>query len=545
MGKPAIIQFRNGHGDAKADRNLTGNKGAGLLRMAALDLPVPPGFIIPVSVGQQFIANGGALPDGFSSQLREAMEQLQADLGAKFADEHSPLLVSVRSGAAASMPGMMDTVLNLGINHRTADALIADGLDEHFVWDTFRRFVRSYAEVVLHLPADDFEVILEEARDEAGVDMDAALPLEIMKEVTDAFLAGVESVSGDPFPDDPWEQLTQAVMAVFRSWTSERAVKFRDLHAIAHDGGTAAVVQAMVFGNRDERSATGVYFTRNPSTGEAAAYGEFMVNAQGEEVVSGFRTPQELTEAGRIKSFSDEPSMETLLPETFDELIACGALLEREMCDLQEIEFTVESGRLWLLQSRDGKRSEKAALKIAVDLANAGIITRAQAVERCQLSAGAIKSQRRVAASVSDMPLARGLPASPGIAIGHIAFTSQDAVQAREAGHQVILVRTETDPNDIHGMDAADGILTTRGGMTSHAAVVARGMGKPCITAASGFRIDMEARLIRAPGQTLTTDTILTLDGATGRVFVGEVETEEPQPDGDLATLLSWQADLA
>ncbi len=522
-----------------------GIKGANLAEMAQLNMPVPPGFVVSVALGKNIASGDNTLAPSEREAVRNAILLIEKEMGRSFGGENKPLLVSVRSGASVSMPGMMDTVLNLGLNSKTVKALAKETGDERFAWDTYRRFVQSFAQVVLGLELDEFEVILEEMRNRNNVDADAELPASALKEIASVFLEIVEQITGAPFPQDAHEQLDLALLAVFNSWNTKRATRYRDIQAIPHDGGTAAVIQAMVFGNRNEQSCTGVYFTRNPSTGEKKPYGEYMLNAQGEDVVSGIRTPMELTEADRARALSDNPSMEKFLPEAFDHLIAAGTSLEIHFGDMQEIEFTVESGRLFLLQTRNGKRTPKAGLRVAVEMAQEKVITKEQAVERCDMSSLSAMLVSRVEPTDDAVMVTKGLPASPGAATGQIVFTSDEAVAFREAGKDCILVRPETDPKDIHGMYAATGILTTRGGMTSHAAVVARGMGKPCITAAMTLKIDLANQICSCAGKILAAGDIITIDGVSGIVHQGPQPIVIPEADGELALLLSWKDELS
>ena len=460
--------------------------------------------------------------------------------GRKFGDTSDPLLVSVRSGARASMPGMMDTVLNLGLNDETVEALAKSAGDERFARDSYRRFIQMYSNVVLDIEHHNFEEILEDYKDSKNYMLDTDLDAADWREIITRYKARVQEAIGKPFPQSPRDQLWGAIGAVFGSWMNQRAITYRRLNNIPESWGTAVNVQAMVFGNMGETSATGVAFTRNPSTGENELYGEFLVNAQGEDVVAGIRTPQNITERARIAAHSDKPSLETLMPQAFDEFVRVTHLLEKHYRDMQDMEFTIERGKLWMLQTRNGKRTAKASLKIAVDMANDGLLSRQDAVVRVdpasldQLLHPTIdpKAERKV--------LATGLPASPGAACGEIVFNSDEAEQLKAAGHKVILVRVETSPEDIHGMHAAEGILTTRGGMTSHAAVVARGMGKPCVSGAGSIRVDYAAQTFTSAGVTLKKGDIVTIDGSTGQVLHGAVAMQQPELSGDFGTLMAW-----
>ncbi|HKG84685.1 MAG TPA: pyruvate, phosphate dikinase, partial [Beijerinckiaceae bacterium] len=459
--------------------------------------------------------------------------------GKTFGDARNPLLVSVRSGARASMPGMMDTVLNLGLNDETVEAVAASS-DSRFAYDSYRRFITMYSNVVLGIGHHHFEDALEEYKERKGHTLDTDLSADDWKTLIRRYHAIVEKELGQPFPQDPHEQLWGAVGAVFGSWMNARAKKYRELHAIPASWGTAVNVQSMVFGNRGETSATGVAFTRNPSTGEKELYGEFLINAQGEDVVAGIRTPQDITEKARLAAKSNKPSMERAMPEAYRELVRIYGILERHYRDMQDMEFTVEAGKLWMLQTRNGKRTGKAALRIAVDLASEGLITEAEAVGRVDPAALDQLLHPTIDPKAERKIIATGLPASPGAASGAIVFSSDEAESAKKNGRKVILVRVETSPEDIHGMHAAEGILTTRGGMTSHAAVVARGMGKPCVSGAGSLRVDYAAQTMSVAGVTLKQGDIITIDGSAGQVLQGEVAMLEPELSGEFATLMGW-----
>jgi len=536
-----VYTFGDGTAEGEAGmRNLLGGKGANLAEMSNLGLPVPPGFTITTDVCTYYYDHERSYPGDLGAQVEEALSHVGRLTGKTFGDARNPLLVSVRSGARASMPGMMDTVLNLGLNDVTVAAVAAAAGDQRFAWDSYRRFITMYSDVVLGVEHHHFEEALEDYKARKGYDLDTDLLAEDWQVLVARYKEIVAKELGKPFPQDPKEQLWGAIGAVFGSWMNNRAIKYRELHAIPASWGTAVNVQAMVFGNRGETSATGVAFTRNPSTGEKELYGEFLINAQGEDVVAGIRTPQDITEKARLASGSDKPSMEQAMPAAYAELVRIYELLERHYRDMQDLEFTVEEGKLWMLQTRSGKRTAKAALKIAVDLASEGLISREEAITRIdplaldQLLHPTIdpKAERRVIAS--------GLPASPGAACGEIVFSSEDAEEAKKAGRKVILVRVETSPEDIHGMHAAEGILTTRGGMTSHAAVVARGMGKPCVSGAGSLRVDYRTGVMLAAGQTFRKGDVVTIDGSTGQVLAGEVKMLEPELSGEFATLMGW-----
>jgi pyruvate, orthophosphate dikinase len=540
-----VYLFGDGKAEGSAgDRNLLGGKGANLAEMSSLGLPVPPGFTITTEVCGYYYDHDRSYPDELEDQVENALSHVAVLTGRIFGDPQKPLLVSVRSGARASMPGMMDTVLNLGLNDETVEAIARESGDERFAYDSYRRFIQMYSDVVLGLDHAYFEEILEDAKANLGAEVDTDLSAEDWKGVIALFKAKVEEELGEPFPQSPQSQLWGAIGAVFGSWMNVRAITYRRLHNIPSDWGTAVNVQAMVFGNMGETSATGVAFTRNPSTGEKKLYGEFLVNAQGEDVVAGIRTPQNITEEARIAAGSDKPSLEKVMPEAFAEFRRVADTLEKHYRDMQDLEFTIERGKLWMLQTRSGKRTAKAALKIAVEMAEEGLITREEAVLRIdpasldQLLHPTIdpKAERKVIGS--------GLPASPGAATGEIVFSSEDAEAARAEGRKVILVRVETSPEDIHGMHAAEGILTTRGGMTSHAAVVARGMGKPCVSGAGSLRVDHRNGTLMAMGVTLKKGDTITIDGGTGQVLNGRVAMLQPELSGDFARIMEW-ADAA
>ena len=452
----------------------------------------------------------------------------------------NPLLVSVRSGARASMPGMMDTVLNLGLNDDTVEALAKQSGDRRFAFDSYRRFIQMYSNVVLDIEHHNFEDILEEHKSRTGYTLDTEMTADDWLLVVARYKERVEEESGKPFPQDPREQLWGAVGAVFGSWMNARAITYRRLHNIPESWGTAVNVQAMVFGNMGDTSATGVAFTRNPSTGEKKLYGEFLINAQGEDVVAGIRTPQEITEAARKESGSDKPSMEKAMPAAFKELTRIYGALEKHYRDMQDLEFTVEQGKLWMLQTRNGKRTAKAALRIAVELANEKLITREEAVARIEPMSLDQLLHPTIDPKAERNIIATGLPASPGAASGEIVFNSDEAARLKADGKKVILVRVETSPEDIHGMHAAEGILTTRGGMTSHAAVVARGMGKPCVSGAGSLRIDYNAQTLAVGNTVLKRGEVVTIDGSTGQVLVGKVPMTEPALSGEFGTLMGW-----
>jgi len=536
-----VYRFGNGKAEGRADmRNLLGGKGAGLAEMANLGLPVPPGFTITTAVCSHYYENGKTYPKNLENQLAAALAEVGRITGKTFGDGDNPLLVSVRSGARASMPGMMDTVLNLGLNDATVEALAKKSRDRRFAYDSYRRFITMYSDVVLGVGHHHFEEILDDHKDKNGYTLDTDLSADDWVELVARFQERIEEEQGERFPQDPQQQLWGAIGAVFGSWMNQRAITYRRLHHIPESWGTAVNVQAMVFGNMGETSATGVAFTRNPSTGDKRLYGEFLINAQGEDVVAGIRTPQEITEAAREEAGSDKPSMERALPQAFKELERINGVLERHYRDMQDLEFTVEQGKLWMLQTRSGKRTAKAALKIAVDLANEGLISRKEAVARIDASALDQLLHPTIDPNAERKVVATGLPASPGAASGEIVFSADEAEALKAKDKSIILVRVETSPEDIHGMHAAEGILTTRGGMTSHAAVVARGMGKPCVSGAGALRVDYAAGTMSVAGHTFEAGDVITIDGSTGQVLAGRVPMTEPALSGEFATLMGW-----
>jgi pyruvate, orthophosphate dikinase len=536
-----VYGFGAGKAEGKAEmKNLLGGKGANLAEMSNLALPVPPGFTITTEVCTYFYANGKSYPRDLQEQVVVALRQLEQRIGAKFGDAANPLLVSVRSGARASMPGMMDTVLNLGLNDKTIEGLARRSGDRRFAYDSYRRFIQMYGQVVLDVDHHHFEDLLENIKLDRGVTLDTELKAEDWQEVVTGFKAVVQRELGSPFPQDPEKQLWGAIGAVFGSWMNQRAITYRRLHDIPADWGTAVNVQAMVFGNMGDDCATGVAFTRNPSTGANEFYGEYLVNAQGEDVVAGIRTPQHLTIAGKKAQRSQLPAMEEVMPAVFAELMKVRETLEQHYRDMQDIEFTVQQGKLFMLQTRTGKRTAPAALKIAVEMAASGLIDRPEAVRRIEPEALDQLLHPTLDPKAPKTVLARGLPASPGAASGVVVFSADEAEARAGKGEAVILVRIETSPEDIHGMHAAKGILTARGGMTSHAAVVARGMGRPCVAGAGDLRIDYRAGTITVREHVVKLGQIVTINGSTGEIMLGEVPTIQPELSGDFATLMEW-----
>jgi pyruvate,orthophosphate dikinase len=517
-----VYSFGAGNNEGSAEmRDLLGGKGANLAEMAAIELPVPPGFTITTEVCTAFYDNGKKYPPELADQVRAALGLIEAAVGLRFGDKHKPLLVSVRSGARVSMPGMMDTVLNLGLNDDTVAGLAEASRDARFAWDSYRRFIQMYGSVVLGVDHHRFEEIIEHAKLDSVVVEDTALTAEDWRKVVAGYKDMVAQETGKPFPQDPEEQLWGAIGAVFGSWMNPRANTYRRLHDIPASWGTAVNVQAMVFGNMGDDCATGVCFTRDPSTGENVFYGEYLVNAQGEDVVAGIRTPQPMS---KLRAKPGEVPMEQAMPEAYAELLTVRDRLETHYKDMQDIEFTVQQNKLYMLQTRSGKRTAAAGLRVAVEMAEQGLIDRNEAIMRVN----------------PRTMMARGLPASPGAASGAVVFTSDEAEVRAAKGEPVILVRIETSPEDIHGMHAAKGILTTRGGMTSHAAVVARGMGRPCVAGAGGITVDYDAQTMMAGGHTIRAGETITLDGASGEVFAGFVAMIEPSFSDDFTTLMNW-----
>ena len=536
-----VYRFGGGVSDGgKGDKNLLGGKGANLAEMASIGLPVPPGFTISTDFCAVYYDEGGQFPQGLRDEVATGLAHIEGVTGKKFGDPADPLLVSVRSGARASMPGMMDTVLNLGLNDQTVEGLAAKSEDARFAWDSYRRFIQMYADVVLELDHGAFEEALEIAKEDQGFTLDTELSADDLRKLVAEYKALVEKLWGKPFPQDVHDQLWGAVGAVFGSWQSERAKVYRRLNDIPGGWGTAVNIQAMVFGNMGDTSATGVAFTRDPSKGDRAYYGEFLINAQGEDVVAGIRTPQYLTKTAREDAGAKASSMEEAMPEVYHQLADVFDTLENHYRDMQDIEFTVEKTKLWMLQTRAGKRTAKAALKIAVDMANEGLITREEAILRVEPMALDQLLHPTLDPKAHRDVLTKGLPASPGAASGAVVFDADAAEKKAADGVAVILVRTETSPDDIHGMHAAKGILTARGGMTSHAAVVARGMGRPCVSGAGTLSIDAKAKIMRCGGREVKEGDLLTIDGTTGEVMIGAVATVQPELSGDFATLMVW-----
>ena len=536
-----VYNFGDGSADGDASMaNLLGGKGANLAQMCALGLPVPPGMTITTEVSNWYYDNDQTYPSQLKGQVEEAITKICSVTNRTFGSGDNPLLLAIRSGSRASMPGMMDTVLNLGLNDVTVKALAKEAGSERFALDSYRRFIQMYSDVVLGVDHAFFEEILDDAKARFELEQDTDLTAENWQTVIARYKAVIEEENGAPFPQDANEQLWGAITAVFASWMNRRAVAYRSLHNIPQKWGTAVNIQAMVFGNMGDTSATGVAFTRNPSTGENKLYGEYLVNAQGEDVVAGIRTPQSLTEEARIAAASDKPSLEKLMPKAFKEFSEMALKLERHFSQMQDMEFTIERDKVWLLQTRNGKRTAKAALRIAVEMAQEGLITKEQAI--CHVDPASLDQllHPTIVPSAKRNIIAVGLPASPGAATGRIVFTSNEAERLRNEHLPCILVRTETSPEDILGMHAAEGILTARGGMTSHAAVVARGMGKPCVSGAGGMRVDYQAEELRVQGKTFKAGEVITIDGSSGQVLSGTVPMQQPELSGSFATMMEW-----
>lgn len=532
-----VYFFAAGEAEGNAGmKNILGGKGANLAEMTSLGIPVPPGFTISTEICSHFYEAGGKLPEWVRPAVLSAMAKVEGKIGKKFGDVNNPLLVSVRSGARASMPGMMDTILNLGLNDQTVEGLAKSSNNPRFAWDSYRRFIQMYSDVVMNMNSSFLEVTLEDMKEEKHYKLDTEMTVDDLKVLVKKFKELVHQMTGQSFPTDPWEQLWGAVSAVFHSWNTPRAITYRELHSIPASWGTAVNVQSMVFGNMGDDSATGVAFTRNPSTGEKAFYGEFLINAQGEDVVAGIRTPQPITKIAAAASGA--VSLEEALPQAYNQLVDIYKKLESHYRDMQDIEFTIERSVLWMLQTRNGKRTAASALKIACDMIDEKLITPEEAILRLDPQALDQLLHPTLDPKAQKTILAKGLPASPGGVNGQIVFTSEEAVEWKEQGKKVILVRVETSPEDIAGMVAAQGILTTRGGMTSHAAVVARGMGKCCVAGCGDIEVDYRNETMKVKGYVLKKGDIITLDGSTGEVYLGEVKTIEPKLDANFERIM-------
>jgi pyruvate,orthophosphate dikinase len=536
-----VYDFGGGASDGDASmKNLLGGKGANLAEMSKLGLPVPPGFTITTEVCTVFYKNKRKYPDDLDAQVNDALRALEGRTDKKFGDVRNPLLVSVRSGSRASMPGMMDTVLNLGLNDQTAEGLAKLSGDRRFAYDSYRRFIQMYSNVVLNIGHDTFEHILDDYKESRDFNLDTDLGAESWIEVIALYKKAVEKKIGRPFPQEPKDQLWGAIGAVFASWMNDRAITYRRLNDIPESWGTAVNVQSMVFGNMGESSATGVAFTRDPSTGEKRFYGEYLVNAQGEDVVAGIRTPAPISNSRKADLKSEDLSLEEAMPEVYAQLIAVAERLEKHYRDMQDIEFTVEQGTLYMLQTRNGKRTAHAALKLAVDMCREGLITENEAVLRLDPAQLDQLLHPTIAQDAVRDVFVKALPASPGAAVGQIVFDPAEAVAIAGSGKPVILVRIETSPEDIQGMHAAKAIVTARGGMTSHAAVVARGMGRPCVCGAGAMQIDAAKGTVKVGSRTLKKGDVITVDGAKGEVLVGSVKMVEPALGGDFGALMVW-----
>ena len=540
-----VYGFGGGQADGGADdKNLLGGKGANLAEMSGLGLPVPPGFTLTTEVCTAYYDAGERYPDKLAGQVATALAKIEKTVGAKFGDHGNPLLVSVRSGARASMPGMMDTVLNLGLNDQTVAGLAALSGNDRFAWDSYRRFIQMYSDVVLGIDHYHFEELLEIHKERLGLQLDTELSAGDLRNLVDQFKAKVIEEGGKNFPQDVEDQLWGAIGAVFGSWQNARAVTYRRLNDIPASWGTAVNIQAMVFGNMGDDSATGVAFTRDPSTGDKRFFGEYLLNAQGEDVVAGIRTPRHLTAASRRAANDDKPSLEEVMPEVFAELEAIYQRLEAHYRDMQDIEFTVQKGSLYMLQTRAGKRTAEAAIKIAVEMTNEGLLDREEAIQRVDPASLDQLLHPTLDPDAERRVIGHGLPASPGAATGKVAFSADQAETLAGQGEDILLVRIETSPEDIHGMHAAKGILTARGGMTSHAAVVARGMGRPCVTGAGQLRIDYQSQSMQVGDVTIRAGDILTIDGGSGEVMLGAVSTIQPKLSGDFGTLMGWADEI-
>lgn len=539
-----VYSFGNGAAEGTAEmRNLLGGKGANLAEMCNLGLPVPPGFTITTEVCTYFYENGHSYPPELKEQVAAGLKHCEDMLGKKFGDVENPLLFSVRSGARISMPGMMDTVLNLGLNDETVKGLAKVSNNERFAYDSYRRFIQMYSDVVLGVHADNFEEVLEKIKNEKGYKADNELTVDDLKEVIRQYRAIGEKFA-KPVPQDPMEQLWGGIGAVFGSWMVDRAITYRKINDIPGDWGTAVNVQSMVFGNSGDNSATGVCFSRNPATGENAFYGEYLKNAQGEDVVAGIRTPQPMSRAAKEQNQSDLPCLEDEMPELYKELVAIKDKLENHYKDMQDMEFTIQDGKLWMLQTRNGKRTGAAALKIAVDMVREGLISKETAVTR--VDAGQLDQllHPTLDPKAKKEKIVAGLPASPGAACGKVVFSATDAEEWVKNGEKVVLVRIETSPEDIGGMHVAEGIMTARGGMTSHAAVVARGMGTPCVSGVEGLVVSYENKNFTVGGVTVNEGDYISLDGSSGQVFLGEVPMVQNAMVGDFGEFMGWVDDI-
>ena len=540
-----VYSFGAGSAEGEAKlKNLLGGKGANLAEMNNIGIPVPPGFTITTEVCNFYYSNSQNYPSELKEQLKLALGNIENITKMKFGDSNSPLLLSVRSGARASMPGMMDTVLNLGLNDITVEGLAKESGDDRFAYDSYRRFIQMYGDVVLEIESSQFEEIIEYEKDKENIKLDTEVSAISWKKITNQFKDLVKSKTGKDFPQDPIDQLWGSVGAVFNSWMNQRAITYRKLNDIPESWGTAVNIQAMVFGNMGNDCCTGVAFTRNPSTGENNYYGEYLINAQGEDVVAGIRTPQNLTIKGKLDHNSEELSMEESIPNIYRELVDIFTKLESHYLDMQDIEFTVQKNKLWILQTRSGKRTTAAAVRIAVEMKNDGLINKKLAVSRIDPLGLDQLLHPTLDPKANKIILSKGLPASPGAASGIVVFNSDVAVEMSKNGEDVILVRMETSPEDIHGMHAAKGILTSRGGMTSHAAVVARGMGRPCVAGAGEILIDHAKDNFTVSDRIIKAGDLITIDGSLGEVILGEVSTILPELSKDFSELMKWADEI-
>jgi len=526
--KPMALLFEEAIGLSKMD---LGGKGFGLVEMTRLGLPVPPGLIIPTYVCREYYRLG-RLPDGLMDSVLEKIKKIEAKVGRKFGSKEKPLLLSVRSGAPVSMPGMMDTILNLGLNDEVVESLAEETGNRRFAYDAYRRLLEIFGRVVLKVPDEKFDEAFERCKEKVGVSKDVELPAEALTEIVKEFKEIIREAAGIEFPQDPRKQLEMSVEAVFKSWNNPRAKMYRRMYKISDELGTAVNVQMMVFGNLGWNSGTGVCFTRDPSTGEKRLYGEYLRNAQGEDVVSGVRTPKPIDE------------LKKEFPKIYEQLLKIAETLERHFKDMQDIEFTIQEGKLYILQTRTGKRTPRAAVKIAVDMVKEGLITKEEAVGRVDLKEVIRLLQPRISSKCDLKPIAKGLNASPGIAIGKVVFKIEDAVKYSRMGEKVILVRPETKPEDIKGVVAAVGVLTSRGGRTSHAAVVTRALGKPAVVGAEAIKIDLENELFKVNNTVVKKLDVITIDGGTGNIYLGEVPLEKPKLSPELREFLEWAIEL-
>ena len=542
MSNNKKLVYNFGDGNAQGDasmKNILGGKGANLAEMSKLGLPVPLGFTITTEVCDEYYQNNHSFPSELENQVSQSLQIIEQKLSAKFGDENNPLLFSVRSGSRASMPGMMDTILNLGLNDKTVLGLAKKSKNKRFAFDSYRRFIQMYSDVVLGVDHYNFEILMDEKKQELGINIDTDFTAEHLEELTISFKEKVLEETNKEFPQDPYKQLWGAIHAVFSSWMNDRAITYRNLNDIPQNWGTAVNVQSMVFGNMGQDCATGVAFTRNPSTGDKNFYGEYLINAQGEDVVAGIRTPQNITKKDRLNSKSKLPSMEESMPEVYNHLVKIYKKLELHYKDMQDIEFTVQNNKLWMLQTRNGKRTAAAAIKIAVDMVKEGLIDKNEAIRRIDPESLDQLLHPTLDPQAKTQVITKGLPASPGAASGIAVFSSSDAEKYSEK-ESIILIRNETSPEDIKGMHISQGVLTARGGMTSHAAVVARGMGTPCVSGASDLQIDVNNKFFIVNNIKIKEGDLITINGSNGEVMLGKVPTIKPIPSNDFKTIMNW-----